>query len=826
MAKMVTLTIDGKKITVPGGTIVVDAAKQAGVNIPVFCYHPKMEPVGMCRMCLVEIGRPLVDRASGDLMKEVDGSLKIQFSPKLETSCTTPVSEGMVVITESEKVQAARKEMLEFFLTSHPLDCPICDKGGECALQNLTMAYGPSNSRFLFEEKLRQKKNIPLGELIFLDRERCIQCGRCVRFQSEIVGEPVIGFSQRGRSTEISTRSDPGFDSIFSGNTTDICPVGALTTADFRFGARPWEMKYVVSICNHCPVGCNIVYNVRQEARSDGNMVIKRVMPRQNELVNEIWICDKGRLGYHYTESEQRLKKPLMRIEGKLTEVSWEEAFEAAGRALGVSQHLSVLAGGRLSNEDLFNLNKLATARKTDPLLYSYMAGGELTAQVGLGDGSNLGSLGAGSAILVVASELHEEAPLWWLRIKQAAKRGAKLIVLSARPTHLDAFAKHVIHYEYGQESDLIKSFLPENQANAPQLVKLAAEEFAKAGNAVIFYGSDGLGLEGSHVLAHACANLLVKTDHVGKPNNGLLAVWHAANLQGAWDLGFRPVSDLPTHLKSSDALIIAGADPVGDDLQFAEVIKSPERFVIVQELFLTETAKLADVVFPVQTSTEREGTYTSGERRVQRYYPINNPVDLKADYVVTAHLAQSLGVSLEDRSASLVMLQLASSVEGYAGLTYQRLAETVEQLPDVGRDDIYYGGTTYDNQKGIGVQLGIDTVHSRLMKIPDLRPPAMPLVSKDELLVLPVSYLYDQGTLIKETTLLEKRVVHPTVWLNSDTAAALGLHPGELCCLSLYSKTFSLEVVLDNALPHGVGLVPRSVGVPITSPVVMKVTQ
>jgi len=826
MAKMVTLTIDGKKVIVPAGTIVVDAAKQVGIKIPVFCYHPKMEPVGMCRMCLVEIGRPIIDRATGEAIKEVDGSPKISFGPKLETSCTTPVSEGMVVVTQSEKVRDARKEMVEFILTSHPLDCPICDKGGECPLQNLTMAYGSGESRFLFEEKMRQKKHVPLGELIFLDRERCIQCGRCVRFQSEIAGEPVIGFSQRGRATEIVTRSDPGFNSIFSGNTTDICPVGALTTADFRFGARPWEMKYTVSVCNHCPVGCNIVYNVRREARSDGSMTIKRVMPRQNEWVNEIWLCDKGRLGYQYTESLQRLKKPLMRIDGKLSEVSLEEAYEAAGRALSVSQHLSVLAGGRLSNEDLFNLSELAAARKADTLLYSYMAGGELTSQVGLGDGSNLGSLEAGSAILVVASDLHEEAPLWWLRIKQAAKRGANLIVLSARPTPMEAFARHVIHYEYGQESAIIKSLLPENLANAPEKIRVVAEEFMKAINGVVFYGSDGLGLNESQSLAYACANLVIKTDHVGKPNNGLVAVWHAANLQGAWDMGFRPVPDLAARVTNSDAMIIAGADPVGDDLRFASVIKTPERFVIVQELFLTETAKLADIVFPVQASTEREGTYTSGERRVQRYYPINNPVDLKPDFAITAGLAQSLGISLESRSAALIMQQIAAGVEGYEGLTYARLAEVVNQLPDLGREDIYYGGTTYENKLGIGVQLGIDTVHSRLMKIPDVLPPSLPLAGKDELVILPVNYLYDQGTLIKETTLLEQRSVHSTVWLNSDTLAAVGLHLGEKCSLNLQGKTFTLDVMLEEALPFGMGLVPRSVGIPITSPVIMKVVK
>jgi len=233
MPKLITLTIDGQVITVPEGTLVVNAAKQIGIDIPVFCYHPKMEPVGMCRMCLVDVGRPVVDRATGQVVLEPDGSPKIGFGPKLETSCTLPVTEGMVIVTTTAKVMDARKDVVEFLLTSHPLDCPVCDKGGECPLQNLTMRYGPGSSRFEYSDKKHLAKNVPLGELIWLDRERCIQCGRCVRFQHEIVDEPVIDFYQRGRSLEIITRSEPGFDSIFSGNTTDICPVGALTRFSF-----------------------------------------------------------------------------------------------------------------------------------------------------------------------------------------------------------------------------------------------------------------------------------------------------------------------------------------------------------------------------------------------------------------------------------------------------------------------------------------------------------------------------------------------------------------------------------------------------------------
>jgi NADH-quinone oxidoreductase subunit G len=324
----VTLQIDGVSVTVPEGTLIVDAAKRAGIDIPVFCYHPKMEPVGMCRMCLVEVGRTVVDRATGELVFEEDGSPSVQFAPKLETACTTPVSEGMVVLGASDKARQGREDIVEFILTSHPLDCPICDKGGECPLQNLAMGFGPGESRYLYDEKKHFDKNVPLGELIFLDRERCIQCGRCVRFQDEIVDDPVIGFFNRGRALEIVTYSEPGFDSYFSGNTSDICPVGALTTADFRFKARPWEMNSAASICTQCPVGCNITFNVRREAATGGNWVVKRVMPRQNEGVNEIWICDKGRFGHHYAGHPERLTRPLLRRDGELTEASWDEALE------------------------------------------------------------------------------------------------------------------------------------------------------------------------------------------------------------------------------------------------------------------------------------------------------------------------------------------------------------------------------------------------------------------------------------------------------------------------------------------------------------------
>ena len=436
MEKQVTLKIDGRSVTVPEGTLIVDAAKQLGIVIPVFCYHPKLKPAGMCRVCMVDVGRPQIDRATGAPALNEDGTPKITFGPKLETACTTPVSEGMVVWGATEKVMEARKDILEIILTSHPLDCPVCDKGGECPLQNLTMKFGPTGSRFEFDEKNHNEKLVPLGELIILDRERCIQCGRCVRFQEQIVDDPVIGFYNRGRALEIMTCSEPGFDSIFSGNSTDICPVGALTTVDFRFGARPWEMKDRASICTQCPVGCNITYNVRREARKNGRTVIKRVMPRQNEAVNEIWICDKGRFTYHYYESSERLTAPLIRRGDKLVQTSWDEAIKyAAQQVKAAGSRLSLITSGRLSNEDLFALKQLSDVTGGKSILHSTISGGDRVTMAGMTPGSDLGTLKKGSAILVFACDLHEEAPLWWLRVKQAAERGATLIVVNPRTT-------------------------------------------------------------------------------------------------------------------------------------------------------------------------------------------------------------------------------------------------------------------------------------------------------------------------------------------------------------------------------------------------------
>ncbi|MEJ7652469.1 MAG: 2Fe-2S iron-sulfur cluster-binding protein [Chloroflexia bacterium] len=304
--KLVTLQIDDKEVSVPAGTLLWHAARSVGVDIPIFCYHAKMPPLGACRMCLVEIEK----------------------MPKLQTACTTPVADGMIVRTTSEKTQAAQDSVLEFLLINHPLDCPICDKGGECPLQDQTYKWGPASSRFQ-EPKMKWPKPLPLSENILLDRERCIMCFRCVRFQSELADDESLTVLNRGTRSEIGLAPGRTFDSPFSGNTIELCPVGALTSARYRFRSRPWDLKVTPSVCGLCSVGCNVALSVRKE-----NDVLTRVTSRENLAVDDGWLCDRGRFGYDFANSEDRIATPMIRREGELQPATYEEALAEAARLI------------------------------------------------------------------------------------------------------------------------------------------------------------------------------------------------------------------------------------------------------------------------------------------------------------------------------------------------------------------------------------------------------------------------------------------------------------------------------------------------------------
>ncbi|MEM8857199.1 MAG: NADH-quinone oxidoreductase subunit NuoG [Chloroflexota bacterium] len=831
MSETVNIIVDGIEAEVPKGLTVVDAAKMVAVDIPVFCHHPKLEPVGMCRMCLVDIGMPMFDRETREPVMDVDGTQKINWGRGMQTGCTVRVAEGMHVRTTTDNVLDARNTVIEFLLTSHPLDCPICDKGGECPLQNLTMEHGLGDTAFPFEDKMQNDKHVPLGDLIALDRERCIQCARCVRFQDEVVDDPVLGFHNRGRKLEIITYSNPGFDSYWSGNTTDICPVGALTTNDFRFGARPWELKPVASISPHGPEGENITMSTRQEAKSGGRVVIKRIMPRQNEQVNEIWISDRTRFGHHFADADGRLMTPMVRKNGSLEKASWDEALSlVADKLKAAGASAAGLTGDRMSNEDLFafqNLMRKTIGTNNIDLANARIGGGDVIAQVGVGVGTNLGSMGAGDAIVVFASDLHEEAPIWWLRVKQAAQRGAKVFTFNVRETRLDAVTTETVLYTPGDALDTARALLNGvKMADAAGDGGLAAvaKAITESENVVAFYGYEGLNYDETGALARILANTLLVNGNVGKVGNGLIAVWPHNNTQGALDMGINPAfgpgykavnqhgkTATEIYADGAEALYIMGADPVGDGTMTG---RDNVGFLIVQDLFLNATAELADVVLPAQSWAERDGTFTNGERRVQRYYPAIAPMGKsKADWQIIGSIEEKLGGGKPKFAASLVFKKdIAANVPQYKSMDYRSLAQVEKQYPDVGGEDLYYGGNSYENKHGLGQQWATAAESSEVaaFDIPDLKSSKVSGIA-----TVRTAALYTNGSLLQHSELLEPRMAQPRIMINENDAN--GIATGDEVRVKVKGETMTLTAYVNGVAPQGVALlngVPHMAGV------------
>jgi NADH-quinone oxidoreductase subunit G len=510
-------------------------------------------------------------------------------------------------------------------------------------------------------------------------------------------------------------------------------------------------MNNAASICEHCPVGCNTVNNVRRDAKHGGRAVIKRIMPRQNEAVNEIWMCDKGRFGYHYTEQLERITTPLIRKNGSLQPATWEEALDLASRKLiEYREDLITLVSGRLSNEDLYNLRQFSSGWQG--ILYNTLGGGDLVNQVGLGRWSNLKEVGAETVIVIAASDLHQEAPIWWLRVKQAADRGAKVIVWNPRSTRAEDFAALMIRYVYGREAESIRGFMKGESEFTTAEMAQAMKWMDAAENVIVYLGGEGMGIPQSNVVAHYVAEYLLRSHHTGRPNNGLVMVWPHANTQGAWDMGFKPVENLSAALMEGKAVYIAGADPAGDHPQLAETLKQKD-FLVVQELFLTETARMADVVFPVQAKAEREGTYTSGERRVQRFYPaVDAPADLRPDFMIAAQIGQRMGLELEGAAASLVMNQIALHVDRYQEIHYPALANSAEQWPIIGRSDLYFGGTMYENKQGLGIQLETAADRKEALNVVLPNNPLQVSVPGGSIVAYPITRLYDHGSMLKDS--------------------------------------------------------------------------
>ena len=682
----ITITINDIEVQVPKGELIVESVKRIGLEIPIFCYHPRMKPVGMCRMCLVEIG-----------FKQPDGS--VRKMPKPQAGCTLPASEGMVVYTDTEMVQRDRKGVLEFLLINHPLDCPICDRGGECPLQNNTLFYGPSTSRFV-ESKRHLPKAFPLSQYVTLDLERCIQCGRCVRFTEEISGDSQLAFRFRGAKMQPTTFELTNFSSKFSGNVIEICPVGALTSARYRFRARPWDLETRPSICTGCSNGCNIWFDYRVH-----KMV--RINGRTNEAVNEEWTCDKGKFGFEHYNTDDRLTDPLIRKGDRLVPCSWADAYAeiiAAFKAGG--NKVAALAGDQLGNEDLFMLQKMFRKNfQSNNLDYRFFKHLPKRAEMP-GANETIASFERRDSILVFGTALEVEEPILYLRVRKAwFHNAAKVIVAHHEATDGDSFAHLVLRYKPGTAATLAHAIageialdIAEAETGVPAAKIREAAEILKG--APVIATQNLYNLDNGPEVVDAVAAL-------AKSLGGTFNLYAlGANHQGAHELGVLPDSlpngrgldndgnddyrgphgsGLDTHgilagcaNGSVEALWLADVNPF-DHLERSVVEAALENvgFLVVQASAKNEALDYASVVLPTALPAERDGTMTNMERRVQRLKAVLQPKgEAKAGWKIYSEVGLRVLPETPLFSAAEVMAQIAKVHPGFAATQFDSIAQ------------------------------------------------------------------------------------------------------------------------------------------------------
>ncbi|HZU67457.1 MAG TPA: NADH-quinone oxidoreductase subunit NuoG [Ktedonobacteraceae bacterium] len=696
--ELIHLTIDDIPVAVPPGTLVWAAAKQAGIEIPIYCYHPKMPPLGACRMCFVEIE-------------------KMPKPP--QTACTTPVSEGMIVHTKTDKVLKARRGTLEFLLINHPLDCPICDKGGECDLQDFTLRYGPGGTRFDLYKR-HYPKPVPVSDRVMLDRERCILCQRCTRFSSEISMDNGLVMISRGYKMEVGTAPDHAFDSIFSGNTVEMCPVGALTASAYRFKARPWELKHTPSVCNNCSVGCNVRIDVRVDK-------VMRLMSRTNDEIDDGWLCDRGRWGFEFVNSPQRLRTPLIRRGGKLEPASWDEAFFfIASRLQGIIKNhgakaVAGIGSTRTTNEEAYLFQKLLRQVIGTPHVdhhHGQFPGPRdpLTGKPWMMTNS-IAEIEKASHIVLVASDPYQRQPILNLRIKKAMKAGAKIYIVNEDETELDRFAASKVaipQHGAGMAAKMLLKYVLNNEIDNPHQhedlrarlhsedaniqaaetsfglettthLQHLAHEIALAKGAIILYDEMATLAPGCQDLAADLQMVAVVTGNIDRPGAGVGPLFEDANSLGARDMGLLPDA-LPGYqpaqerglsynemLSSPDikALYVMGANPMRHVGQFPPDLE----LLIVQDILLTETAQQADVVLPAVTFAEKDGSMTNVDHHVQAIWHSLRPLPgAKADWEILTALANHLGHKWNYSSPQEILLEIASTNPFYAGLTWEGL--------------------------------------------------------------------------------------------------------------------------------------------------------
>jgi len=678
VSREVTIVIDGREVGATEGEILHDAAKRGDVEIPVFCYEPKLgDPVGACRMCLVEI----------------------EGIPKLQTSCSTPVRDGMVVHTRTDQVKQAQSAVVEFLLVNHPLDCPVCDKGGECPLQDIAMGWGPGKSR-MTDPKRHFQKPVELSPLVAIDRERCILCYRCVRFSQEVSEDEQLQLLERGDRTFVGTFDDRPYVDPFHGNITDLCPVGALTSYTYRFRARPWDIEQAGSVCTLCPSQCNVSFTIRDEQ-------VKRVIARDNPDVDDGWLCDRGRYGFEMFAAEERVSGPRLRG----GPASWEEALAEAAAGLRAGGSASAAIVGDASNEEGYLVQRIVREALGSPHVESRVSRGparaallrlaqpELSARVR--------DLDDADAILVVGSDPLHSSPILDLRIRKAMRRtGAKLALATDRPTALDGGAAATTRYAPGGAT----LFLSELAAclrlgTGHGTASPVADVLRDASRVVIVWG-ERIGREGGGATTALLdvASALSLADHDG---SGLLEIPDLANARGLREVGClpdagpgltetsallgvpstptgarvgKPTEEIRAALESGElkSLLLFGVDPLRDfpDTAAWQRALAAADHIVCFSTFETATTAIADVVLPLETHAEKDGTVTHPDGRLQRVRPsASRPGDIRPNWGVLAELSLALGHDTGVTSQPSALSALTEAVSFYAGIDDAEIA-------------------------------------------------------------------------------------------------------------------------------------------------------
>jgi len=557
-ADLVSLTIDGVPLSVPKGTLLVEAAKQVKQEIPVYCYHTKLGPAGLCRVCLVEI----------------------EGQPKLQIACNTPVAEGMVVHTRNEKVDAGRGLILELLLVNHPLDCPICDKGGECDLQDYAMAYGHGASD-VADPKQSKPKGVDLGPTIVLDEERCVVCQRCVRFDDIIAAEHQLVVKDRGHNDIIATSTGDPYRHHFTGNVTELCPVGALTSKTYRFKSRPWDLHRTQTSCTQCAVGCQQFVDVRF-----GN-VLRTMSVESDDALSDGWLCDRGRYNIGFYSSPERITQPLYKKDGEFVQVGWDDAFALWAKAIKDAKAngnaVGAIGGGRLLNEEAYLLGHVFRALGVENL--DWRAGVQQRATPPGFD--TYPALERAKAVVILGESPVERAPVMWLRvIKAVTKQGAKLIRINPSEP-----APNIAYVDVGSVAEAVRSLPVEGDV------------------AVIWDGAD-------EDLIKALA------DALGSREVLKYITSEQPNARGAEAMGMLPGEGAldtaamfaAAHAGTLAVLSLLGVNPARNyiDPEMARRGLRGARFVVVSDLFMTETAQMADLVLPAKGAFEKSGTTTN----------------------------------------------------------------------------------------------------------------------------------------------------------------------------------------------------------------------